>query len=212
MNEGLIKDFYELLQVSHTADTETIEKVYHILAKRYHPDNKGTGDINKFSEITSAYKTLKDPEKRAAYNVRYENLNQQQWNAITNKFSNDGSDNDKDLRRVILTILYIQRRESPSDFGVGPWYLEKMIEWPQELLEFHLWYLKEKNWIIRTDSGGYAITATGVDELESSGSTISRNRLLAQITESTNKEDDSTKLIETQPAKILDASKTSVDK
>ncbi len=211
MNEGIIKDFYDLLQVSHTADTGTIEKVYRILAKLYHPDNADTGDINKFSELTNAYKTLTDPEKRAAYDVKYENLNQQQWNTVTKTFSPEGYDNDKEIRRIILTILYIQRKESPSDSGVGPWYLEKMMEWPQEVLEFHLWYLKEKNWILRTDSGAYAITANGVDELEASGSALSRNRLLTQITESS-KKDDSTKLIETPPPKILNASPEADDK
>lgn len=203
MDKKSTHDFYELLQVSSTADADTIEKVYRILAKRYHPDNTENGDINRFTAVTTAYKTLRDPEKRAAYDVRYATLNQQQWQAITRTFSPDGYENDREIRRVILTILYIQRRESPSDSGVGAWYLEKMMEWPEEVFEFHLWYLKEKKWIVVTDNGGFTITAQGVDELESSGTTISRNRLLTQITASSKKE-NAAKLIETEPPKKLD--------
>ena len=32
-------DHYEVLQVSHRADLQTIQRVYRHLAKRYHPDN-----------------------------------------------------------------------------------------------------------------------------------------------------------------------------
>ena len=32
-------DYYEVLQVSRNADFETIERVFRLLAKRYHPDN-----------------------------------------------------------------------------------------------------------------------------------------------------------------------------
>jgi len=205
MNKKIITDFYELLQVSPTADQETIEKIYRILAKRYHPDNSDTGDINKFTAISNAYKTLRNPEKRAAYDVEYENLNQQQWKNITRTFSADGYENDREIRKTILTILYIQRRESPSDPGVGPWYLEKMMEWPEEILEFHLWYLKEKKWIVMNDSGAYTITVQGVEELESDGSVIRRDRLLAQLTESSKKDDNGAKLIETDPPNILDS-------
>jgi curved DNA-binding protein len=46
------EDFYEDLQVSPNADQETIERVYRLLAKRYHPDNSGTGGVEKFDVIT----------------------------------------------------------------------------------------------------------------------------------------------------------------
>ena len=31
-------DYYELLQISSNAEPETIQRVYHMLAARYHPD------------------------------------------------------------------------------------------------------------------------------------------------------------------------------
>ena len=44
-------DFYEVLQLSPRATAETIERVYRLLAKRYHPDNTVTGDAARFSEV-----------------------------------------------------------------------------------------------------------------------------------------------------------------
>jgi curved DNA-binding protein len=37
-------DYYEILQVSPNADQTTIERVYRLLAKKYHPDNAEEGD------------------------------------------------------------------------------------------------------------------------------------------------------------------------
>ena len=48
MNKDTYVDFYEDLQVSSNADQETIERVYRLLAKRYHPDNLDCGNSEKF--------------------------------------------------------------------------------------------------------------------------------------------------------------------
>jgi len=59
-----------------------------------------------------------------------------------------------------------------------------MLGWPEKTLEFHIWYLKEKNWIERAETGGVAITAIGVDEIETDGLILGKDRLLTQSTES----------------------------
>jgi DnaJ-class molecular chaperone len=41
-------DYYEVLQVSDTAEPETINRVYRIFAQRYHPDNRETGNEARF--------------------------------------------------------------------------------------------------------------------------------------------------------------------
>ena len=63
------------------------------------------------------------------------------------------------------------------------WHLEKLLGWPEKILEFHVWYLKEKGWIERTDTGGFAITAEGVDEIENDSLILRKDRLLSQSTE-----------------------------
>jgi curved DNA-binding protein len=62
------KDYYEILEVARTATSEEVKKAYRKLAHKYHPDvSKDPAGEAKFKEIGEAYATLKDKEKRAAY-------------------------------------------------------------------------------------------------------------------------------------------------
>ncbi len=62
------KDYYEILGVTRTASGDEIKKAYRKLAHQYHPDvSKDPAGEEKFKEIGEAYATLKDTEKRAAY-------------------------------------------------------------------------------------------------------------------------------------------------
>lgn len=184
MPEQSFRDYYESLQISPNADLDTIERVYRLLAKKYHTDNEATGNIEKFESITEAYKILSNPEKRAAYDANYEKSKNHQWKTIARAFNSEGFESDRQIRRTILSILYTKRREDPSNAGVGVVQLENLMEWPGETLDFHIWYLKEKQLIVRTETGGFEITAEGVDNIERDGLVLKDNRLLPGYPES----------------------------
>ena len=62
------KDYYRILGVERGAAAEDIKKAYRKLAHKYHPDvSKDPEGEEKFKELAEAYDTLKNPEKRAAY-------------------------------------------------------------------------------------------------------------------------------------------------
>src|SRR5205823_10302182 len=62
------KDYYAILGLQKTASADEIKAAYRKLARKYHPDVSKEKDAEaKFKEMAEAYETLKDPEKRAAY-------------------------------------------------------------------------------------------------------------------------------------------------
>jgi curved DNA-binding protein len=62
------KDYYATLGVERTAGADAIKAAYRKLARKYHPDVSKEQDAEeKFKEVAEAYETLKDAEKRAAY-------------------------------------------------------------------------------------------------------------------------------------------------
>ncbi|KAH8752502.1 DNAJ domain-containing protein [Diaporthe sp. PMI_573] len=65
------KDHYKILGVPKDADDNQIKKAYRKLAIQYHPDkNPGNEEAEaKFKDISEAYETLSDPQKRARYDA-----------------------------------------------------------------------------------------------------------------------------------------------
>jgi curved DNA-binding protein len=62
------KDYYKILGVARGAGDDEIKKAYRKLARKYHPDvSKEVNAKEKFQEASEAYETLRDKEKRAAY-------------------------------------------------------------------------------------------------------------------------------------------------
>ena len=64
------RDYYDILGIERSADTNTIKRAYRKLAMKYHPD-RNPDDENaamNFREVTEAYEVLSDDKKRELYN------------------------------------------------------------------------------------------------------------------------------------------------
>lgn len=75
-------DYYSILGVPRNATEKDLKKAYKQQSMRHHPDRGG--DEEKFKQINEAYSTLKDPQKRAAYDNP-----QPQFNFNTGNMSGD---------------------------------------------------------------------------------------------------------------------------
>jgi curved DNA-binding protein len=167
MSDREFVDYYEVLQVSPSAEPETIHRVYRLLAQRWHPDNRETGDVAKFRAVHAAYVVLSDPEQRARYDVHHAAERQTRWRiASTAPRSADQFEMERVTRLAVLEILYMQRLTEANAPGIFLLDLEQLLGTAREHVEFTLWYLQQKQLVQRTENSRLAITAAGVDYLE----------------------------------------------
>ena len=167
MSDRDFVDFYEVLQVNSSAEPETVHRVYRLLAQRWHPDNRETGDVEKFRAVHNAYLVLSDPEKRAQFDVHFEARRQTRWKiAASASRSADNFELERIVRLTVLEILYMQRLTESNAPGIFLLDLEQLLGAAREHVEFTLWYLQQKQLVQRTENSRLAITAAGVDYLE----------------------------------------------
>lgn len=112
-------DFYETLGVSNDADEKMLKSAFRKRAMQYHPDRNPGDEMAeaKFKEINEAYETLKNPQKRAAYD-RYGH------DAFTNGgghggFSNDFGGSMSDIFEEFFGDVMGGRRNSARNSGRG---------------------------------------------------------------------------------------------
>ena len=173
MTETETPDYYELLEISPQATQETIHRVYRFLASRYHPDSSGTGDLDRFTQLSAAYKVLSDPARRAEYNTQ-RSLHP---TTIQNPLSNtidfmDQVEGDQNRRLAVLAILYFRRRMYPNDPEVSLVEIERRMGFPRDYLDFTTWYLTKKRYITRADNSDFTLAVDGVDFIETQRATV----------------------------------------
>ncbi|MBC2664004.1 DnaJ domain-containing protein [Novosphingobium flavum] len=175
-------DYYEVLKVNPDCDARKLELAYHYFAKMYHPDNPETADADRFHDVLEAYRALKDPEMRAAY----DSTHPRKAARSAYGFPLDGDIGideksalgDAEAHARILLSLYKRRREHAVDPGVVGWFIQEMLGCTDDHFEFHVWYLKSKGLVEVTEQGTIAITIDGVDHVIATSRTKAAEPLL----------------------------------
>ena len=106
-------DYYELLQVSPSADEDTIQRVFRHLAKKFHPDHAQSPDEEKFRQLVEAHRVLTNPEARAGYDATYQEYWNRKWKLVSESGDSKAFNQDRDTRERML--------RSSTSSGAGPW-------------------------------------------------------------------------------------------
>lgn len=159
-------DYYEFLQISPNADSDTIHRVYRFLAARFHPDNPASGDPEKFFMLKTAYDVLSNPESRSKYDDARQRESADQTPLSTSVDFMDQYEGELNRRLAVLAVLYYRRRNCSETPSVSLPEIEKLMGFPRDYLDFTTWYLLKKGYITRADNSDFTLTADGVDFVE----------------------------------------------
>jgi len=168
MESAEFPDYYEVLQVSHTAKPFIIHKAFRLLAAIYHPDNKETGDPEAFRLVLEANRTLSDPMRRSTYDRERFGVAAEPSNgslASDALATEPGAVDERELRELLLQALYNARRGDPGRPSLSLMAIPELFGCSIDDAQFTLWYLRGKKLIEMTDEG-MAITIAGVDYVE----------------------------------------------
>jgi len=165
--------YYQLLQIDPSAHPTIIRYAYRFLAAMYHPDNSESGDTEKFKTITEAWRTLSDAVKRQAYDMQLGVKAAAPQAGAAAGSAAGGLHNapkaslswsEVELRLAVLQVLMEARRKRPQTGGASAKMLMDCLNCNMGDIEYVLWYLREKNYIARTEAA-FMITVVGVDYL-----------------------------------------------
>jgi len=159
-------DYYELLQVTRTADEETIRRAYRTMAARLHPDNPHTGDVECFLLLQQAFRALSDPKSRSEYDAIQASCEEKPVPIFELKSFVVGVDGEMKRRLAALSLLYHRRRVEDERPGLSLLELDQRLAFPREDLNFTLWYLTSKGYLKRELNSEYTLTALGADYVE----------------------------------------------
>ena len=155
------KNYYEILELSSNANQDTIERMFRYLATKNHPDSGG--DREKFSTLLKAFEVLRDIDSRSAYDAQLQQ--EKTENKVLVEHAREAGP-DAAVRHQLLQLFYARRRHTVGSPALGSMTIEKEMDISEEMLNFHLWFFREKGWIKREEDGGLAITASGVERVE----------------------------------------------
>jgi curved DNA-binding protein CbpA len=159
-------DYYEFLQISPHADSDTVHRVYRYLAGRLHPDNPESGDAEMFRMLKAAYDVLSNPARRAEYDAACRREDSEAEPLSSSIDFMDSLEGETNRRVGLLAVLYFRRRTTPHRPEVPLAEIEERMGFPRDYLDFTTWYLVKKGYVTRADNSDFTLTAEGVDYVE----------------------------------------------
>jgi hypothetical protein len=125
---------------------------------------------------------LSDPAAREAYDAALTQQTAQPLPVFEMKEFVVGVDAEMNRRLGALCLLYNRRKTNTDHPGLSVFDLETKMAIPREHLEFTIWYLKEKNLVIRDeDTSEIMISSEGVDYVENNSPS---NRIVYKLLKS----------------------------
>jgi hypothetical protein len=163
---GKFQDHYALLGVDPRCNADALQSAFSRLTQKYHPDNKDTGDHDKFEAISLAFEVLSDPMLRAAFD-QVKGIDQDDSNLMFAGMDFfDSLGRQSGLRAALLCVLYDRRRKKPTKPSLSIRQVENIVQTTNDELVFALFYLKSRNLVVADDKSNLQITVEGMDFLE----------------------------------------------
>lgn len=169
MENGTFIDYYEFLMISPTADRQMVEWAARLMLARYDPQKSKTPDEKKCEQVKEAFRTLADPKKRTVYDAELGKQKPSSTVSVNAEITSQDVADTQTMRQSIMMLLYQAIMRTPRDPDVGRTDLARAVGVTPQDLEFALWFLREKDWIIATQAGSYAITVLGAEWVEAGG-------------------------------------------
>ena len=112
-----MRDPYQILGVDKNASADDIKSAYRKLAKKHHPDLGG--DQEKFKEISEAYETLSDPNKKAQFDFAGNfNFNQHSYRSGTHFHFEDVFSNEDFMNIFAQAAGFPGARRKPRNNNI----------------------------------------------------------------------------------------------
>ena len=191
-------DYYEFLMVNPTADRAMIEWAVRLMLTRYGKKSGEHTDPAKYELVKEAYRTLADPKRRELYDAlrrdqtappapefRDESpappanmltpVRVKDKTATVDVVQVEHSVTRADvelqiqLRQGVMSSLYEIVITRPRNPELGRAEIARAAGVRIDEIEFTIWFLREKGLLKTTNQGLYAITAKGVEWVESGG-------------------------------------------
>ena len=159
-------NWYEILGVAPDTNDETLKRVFHLVASRFHPDNQDSGDLDRFLRVKTAFEVLSDEKRRKDFDEELRIHNKEPLPVFLSRAFTEGVGGEHNRRLGMLCLLYNQRKLNPIVPSLSILQLERLMFMPREHLEFTVWYLKQKKLVGVDDRSSLTITSEGIDFVE----------------------------------------------